>query len=130
MWKAPHRPKNEISQSFNSGIVTVYSVGDSAEPGYKPVKKLAEKVKLRYEERRLGVQRFYSGMQNQIQIERVIRVPKFDITNQDIAITEDGKEYRIDLVQKVPDVFPNCLDITLSKIEQKLTEGEKLCEMV
>lgn len=130
MWKAPHRPKNEISQSFNSGIVTVYSVEDSAEPGYKPVKKLAEKVKLRYEERRLGVQRFYSGMQNQIQIERVIRVPKFDITNQDIAITEDGKEYKIDLVQKVPDVFPGCLDITLSKIEQKLTEGEKLCEMV
>ena len=130
MWKAPHRPKNEVSQSFNSGIVTVYSVEDSAEPGFKPVKKLTEKAKLRYEERRLGFQRFYSGMQNMIQIERVIRVPKFDITNQDIAITEDGKEYRIDLVQKVPDVFPECVDISLSKIEQKFTEGEKPCGMV
>lgn len=130
MWKAPHRPKNEISQTFNDGIVTVYSVEDEAEPGYKPVEKLTKKAELRYEERRLGVQRFYSGMQNQIQIERILRVPKSNITSQDIAVTEDGKQYRIDLVQKVPDVFPECCDITLSKIEQKFTEGAKPCDMV
>ena len=130
MWKAPHRPKGEISQAFNDGIVTVYSVEDNAPAGFKPVKKLTEKAKLRYEERRLGFQRFYSGMQNMVQIERVIRVPKFDFTNQDIAITEDGREYRIDLVQKVPDVFPECVDISLSKIEQKYSKGAECCAMV
>lgn len=130
MWKAPHRPKGEISQAFNDGIVTVYSVEDNAPAGFRPVEKLTKKAALRYEERRLGIQRFYSGMQNQIEIERVLRVPFFEISNQDIAITEDGRQYRIDLVQKVMDVFPDCLDITLSKIEQKYSEGAECCAMV
>ena len=58
MWKAPHRPKGEISQAFNDGIVTVYSVEDNAPAGFKPVEKLTKKVVLNYEERRLGINRF------------------------------------------------------------------------
>lgn len=130
MRKAPFRSKGEISQAFNDGIVTVYSVEDYAPAGFKPIKKLTEKAKLCYEERRLGFQRFYTGMQNMVQIERVIRVPKFDLTNQDIAVTEDGREYQINLVQKVPDVFPECLDVSLSKIVHKYSEGAECCAMV
>lgn len=52
---------------------------------------------------RLGIQRYYSGRQNQVQIERVIRVPRYPgVTNQDVATTEDGTTYRIDLVQSPP----------------------------
>lgn len=130
MWKAPQRPKGEISQTFNDGIVTVYSVEDNAPAGFKPVEKLTKKVVLNYDERRLGINRFYSAMQNQIKVERVLRVPFYEIDSQDIAITEDGKQYRIDFVQKVPDVFPDCIDITLSKTEQEYSEGAKCCGMV
>ena len=77
------------------------------------------KAVLRYEEQRLGIQRYYNAMQNQIQVERVIRVPRAgQITNQDVAETEDGQRYRIDLVQAVQDVWPPCLDLTLARYSQ------------
>ena len=120
MWQKPYRPSNEITQSFNDGIVTVYSVSDAAEPGYKPVEALARKVSLCYEERRLGIQRFYSGKQNQVQIERVLRCPNTGKPcSQDIAITEDGQQYRIDLVQKVDGVYPPSVDITLARVDHR-----------
>lgn len=120
MWRKPNRPNNEITQSFNDGVVTVYSVSDTAKPGYKPKTTLVRKVKLCYEERRLGIQRYFSGKQNQIKIERVLRCPSTgQISTQDVAITEDCKQYRIDLIQKADGVYPPSVDITLSHIEQK-----------
>lgn len=120
MWRKPNRPSRDISQSFNDGIVTVYSVSDTAKPGYKPVKETAFKVALRYEEQRLGIQRFYSGSQNQVKIERVIRCPAAgNVSTQDLAVTEDGKQYEIHLVQTVKDVYPPSVDITLAKTDQK-----------
>ena len=122
-WKAPYRPSNEVTQSYNDGVVTVYSVTDSARPGYQPVEQLTEKIKLRYEEQRLGIQRYYNAMQNQIQVERVIRVPRAEqITSQDVAETEDGRRYRIDLVQTVDGVWPPSQDLTLVKYQQE--EGQ------
>lgn len=120
MWKAPHRPNNEITQSFASGVVSIFTPEDMAEPGYLPVINLTFRVLLRYEEQRLGIQRYYSGAQNQVEIERVIRVPRSAlVSNQDVAITEDGHQYRIDMVQAVPGVYPPCLDLTLAKITQE-----------
>ena len=122
-WKAPYRPSNEVTQGYNSGVVTVYAVTDSARPGYQPVEQLTEKIKLRYEEQRLGIQRYYNAMQNQIQVERVIRVPRAEqITSQDVAETEDGRRYRIDLVQTVDGVWPTSQDLTLVKYQQE--EGQ------
>ena len=122
-WKAPYRPSNEVTQGYTSGVVTVYTVTDSARPGYQPVEQLTEKIKLRYEEQRLGIQRYYNAMQNQIQVERVIRVPRAEqITSQDVAETEDGRRYRIDLVQTVDGVWPPSQDLTLVKYQQE--EGQ------
>ena len=122
-WKTPFRPINEVTQSYNSGEETVYAVTDSARPGYQPVEQLTEKIKLRYEEQRLGLQRYYDAMQNQIQVERVIRVPRAgQITSQDVAETEDGRRYRIDLVQTVDGVWPPSQDLTLVKYQQE--EGQ------
>ena len=111
-----------MTQDFNSGIVTIYTVTDSALPGYQPKPELTEKIVLRYEEQRLGIQRYYAAMQNQIQIERVIRVPWAEITNQDIAETENGVKYRIDLVQTVDSAYPPCLDLTLKRYEQGVSD--------
>lgn len=126
MWKKPYRPNADVTQSYNDGILTVYSVVDIAQPGYKPVEKLTFKVKVPYEERSLGIQRFYSAKQNQSNVERVIRIPKSNVavTNQDVAITEDGAKYRIDLVQKVSGIFPPSLDLTLEAFTQGVTEEE------
>ena len=119
--KAPFRPRtdNGITQNFNDGEITIYRTEDRAQPGYYPQIKLYKKVKLRYEERSLGIQRYYAASQNQTEIKRVIRVPKYPyVTNQDVAQTEEGTYYRIDLVQNVVDVYPPCMDLTLAKYTQ------------
>ena len=122
-WKAPYRPRTEngVTQNFGDGVVAIYTVKDVAHPGYQPKPQTTLKCKLRYEEQRLGIQRYYSGRQNQVEIERVLRVPRYGgITNQDVAVTEDGRQYRVDMVQSVTDVYPASLDITLAKIEQEI----------
>ena len=118
-WRAPHRPDNEITQELNSGVVYIYSVEDSAQPGYQPKPELKLKLTLRYEEQRLGINRLYLSRQNQAEIEKVIRVPRQDsISNQDVAILESGSQYSIDYTQTVQDVYPPCLDLSLVKVEQ------------
>ena len=118
-WRAPHRPDNEITQELNSGVVYIYSVEDSAQPGYQPKPSLNLKLTLRYEEQRLGINRLYLSRQNQAEVEKVIRVPRQDsISNQDVAILESGSQYSIDYTQTVQDVYPPCLDLSLVKVEQ------------
>lgn len=124
MWKTPYRAKGEVTQRFNDGIVRIYHVEDTAEPGYAPVETPTEKIRLAYEERRLGITRYFAGAQNQLRIDRVLRVQRAGkVSTQDIAVTEDGQNYRVDLVQSVPDVWPESVDLTLSKIEQVIPEA-------
>lgn len=119
-WKAPRRPEHKVTQDYNDGMLTVYRVTDEAQPGRLPVEKLTELVKLPYAKRKVGLYRYYQAKQDQTRVQRVLRVPEpsVKITNLDKVITEDGKEYRIDLVQTVPDVYPESLDLTLAAYRQ------------
>lgn len=120
--QTPFRPrqKAEISQAYNDGIVTIYTETDGAGSGRLPVPSLEKIVSLAYQERKLGIRRYYDAKQNQIHVERVIRIqrPPISITSQNTAQTEDGKNYRIDLIQIVADVFPPSLDLTLVEYSQ------------
>lgn len=121
--KAPFRPGTEVSQRYNDGLVTIYAETDGATNGHLPAPSLTPVVTLAYQERKLGIKRYYDARQNQIHVERVIRVQRstVSITNQEIAETEDGKKYRIDLIQAVPDVYPPSVDLTLTVYEQDAT---------
>ena len=113
MRQNPFRAGNEISQLFNSGVVSIYRVTDMGEPGYAPVPRLELRVKLLYEELKMGLIRFYSAKQNQVKVERVLRVPRRpEVSPQDVAVTEDGRQYR------AAGVYPPSLDLTLGTIEQ------------
>ena len=120
MWRAPNRPNHEITESYNDGIVNIYTVQDGAAPGYRPVPVLVLVKRMRYQERYLGINRLYSGRQNQVDIQRIVRVQKVPgVSNQDVAITEDGQQYRIDSVQDVIGAYPPSLDLTLATVEQE-----------
>ncbi len=126
MWKAPFRPREEsISQSYNDGLVDIYEItSDEARPGYQPRPGLTPKGTLAFAELRVGLQRYYEGRQNQLQIEKVLRVPRgFAVTSQDVAIIRGSKpqlQYRIDFVQTVDEVYPPSMDLTLAKVTQVL----------
>lgn len=112
--KLPFRPGNEISQPFNSGIAEIYRLQDQAPPGYKPDPKPVFVARLRYEEQRLGVTRYYAAKQNNVQIEKVIRIPAgAPVAAQDVVVTEDEFQFDVNLVQTVPGVRPPSLDLTL-----------------
>lgn len=117
----------EISQSYGDGVAYIYTETDGAQPGYLPQPVLTQKLRVDYQERKLGVQRYYQAKQNQIHVERVIRVPRssVEITSQDVAITEDGRRYRIDLIQAVKDVWPPSLDLTLTAYKQTPNGNER-----
>ena len=119
MRKTPFRPNNEISQQYNDGIVKIYSVNDAAEPGYQPKEQLQLKFSLAFEERALGINRLYLSRQNNAEIRKVVRVQRVNISSQDVAITQDGIQYRVDTVQAVQGVYPPSLDLSLKAIEQK-----------
>ena len=126
MWQAPNRPNQEISQTYNDGIVTICSVENIAKPGYQPVIGLQNKVVLRYQEQRLGINRLYLSRQNQVELEKVLRIPYWEgISSQDVAVLADGRQYRIDTIQNVSGVYPPSLDISLSKIEQNYKTAQK-----
>lgn len=119
MRKAPTRPNDDITQQYNSGVLTVCALTDTAKPGLRPTPRLTPKVMLRYEECRLGITRLYQARQTQVEIERVVRVQRRpDISPQDVAITEDGRQYRIDTVQAVMGTWPPSLDLSLVRITQ------------
>lgn len=120
MRKAPWRPNNEISQQYNDGTVKIYSVTDAAPPGYQPNPKPELRFTLRFANRALGINRIYLARQNHAEILKVIRVPRVDISTQDIAIIHDGKQYDIDTVQEVTDVYPESLDISLKAITHRI----------
>ena len=120
MWKAPHRPGNDVTQQYNDGVVDFYAVENIAEPGYKPKEGLKFKERLYFETLRAGIDRIYAGKQNQAEIESVIRVQKRDtISSQDVAVLNNGKQYGVETVQDVTDVWPPSMDVTLKRIEQK-----------
>lgn len=120
-WRAPGRPDHKITQCYNDGFVHVYSVTDEARPGFQPIERLTEKVALKYEERRAGIQRHYEARQNQIRVERVVRVQHAGgVTSQDVVVDEHGRSYRVDLVQFVPDVYPQSDDLTLVAYRQEV----------
>lgn len=123
-WKAPRRAEHKVTQDFNDGMLTVYRVADEAQPGYLPQEKLTKVVSLPYARRKVGLYRYYQAKQNQSRVQRVLRVPQpaQEITNRDKVVTEDLKEYRIDLVQTVPDVYPPSLDLTLAAYRQGAEE--------
>ena len=55
-----------------------------------------------------------------MQVERVIRTQtRPAVSPQCIAVTEDGTQYGIELVQQLQDVYPPSMDLTLVRIEQK-----------
>ena len=120
MWKRPNRPNRDISETYNDGIIKIYAVEDTAEPGAMPVETKTLLYTLNYREMRLGITRYYTASQNHVSIERVMRVQKVPgITNKCRAVDESGAEYSISLVQTADDVYPPSLDITLAKVAKK-----------
>ena len=96
------------TQTFNDGIVYIYDLTDNT---------LTLKRSLRYHERTVGLSRHYIAKQSQVKIAYVLRCPRLrDVSAQDIAIPNDGKQYRIEQIQYPEDIDPPVMDLTLEEL--------------
>lgn len=105
------------AQTFNDGNVSIYEVTDNANPGKKVVKKLKFKNTLNYQNRTVGVTRFYTAMQSNVKIAYLIRCHFISgVSTNDVAVLQDGQQYDIKQVQKPTDVEIPVMDLTLERV--------------
>lgn len=111
------KPKT-LTQPFNDGIINIYSVGNIAAPGDKPKDVLTLKVSnLRYQERIVGMNRYWTAKQEQAQISQLVRVQRINsVTTHDVVIL-DGHQYDIAQIQYPQDTEPPCMDLSLERLE-------------
>ena len=108
-------------QSFNDGIVSICKVVDLASPGDMPIEGLSLPLKLRYKERTVGLNRYYSALQNNIKVDFVIRCPEVrglseKATDILVAIPIDGYQYKVIQIQYIEDAQPPSMDISLERL--------------
>lgn len=117
------------NQMFNDGLLSVYSLENTAAAGEMPSETPKLKVSgLRYENRTVGMSRFWQGKQLDVQIERLVRCPKISSVHAlDVVKTEDGDQYNIVQVQYPTDIEPPCMDLSLEcrKVKFDLEGGEE-----
>lgn len=90
--------------TFDDGILTIYSVENSAEKGKKPVYSLKEKEKYYFGFSAVGINRYYTALQANIKIENVVNIPDWaDVSTDDMCRLEGDTVYKIAMVQNVLD---------------------------
>lgn len=101
----------------DGGIVTLYTLENTAEPGFMPVEKLVEKGTAYYSYSTAGITRIYAAMGANRQFDLVIRCHNMTELPEGVkyAIPEDGKQYRIDPAQPIYDA--DAIDLTLVRLE-------------
>lgn len=111
------KPKNWLkNQTFNDGLAKIYYQKDVADPGeFENLQTVVRYAGLPYEERRVGITRFYQGKQAGVEIDRVIRCPRRDdVHAQDVILDVScNTQYTIERVQVVTDLDPPSMDISL-----------------
>lgn len=97
----------------DGGILTYYTLTNTAEPGLKPAEKLVPSGRAFYYERTVGVTRAYSAMAANQRIDKLVRAFNTDVpADTEYVILEDGSQYRISLKQKQGDD----VDLTLERL--------------
>ncbi len=108
-------------QTFNDGVCGFYSVKNAAVAAKKPIQLLVLKLGgIRYHNRTVGISRFWSAKQANVQIDRLLRMPYLaDVSTQDVAVTEDGVQYSVKQIQRPEDIYPPVMDVSLAKVVQR-----------
>ena len=105
------------AQTFNDGIVSIYRIDNIAAEGDMPENKLTKVVDLRYEERTVGMNRYWIASQYDVKIDLLIRCARIgSVISKFVAVPKDGKQYRIEQIQYSKDADIPCMDLSLERI--------------
>lgn len=112
--------------TYDDGVIGVYELTQEKVPGKKPTEGLQEKERFAFSYETLGINRYYTALQADQQIESVIRIPGWVMipANRHIAvladvdgnITGECDQFRIVMVQPTTD--EDGLQITRLSLER------------
>lgn len=110
-----------LTQTYNDGTARIYVLkSESLTQGTLEFKD----GPLPYDERTVGMSRFWAAKQYHVKIDRMIRLPKKDnVDCDDIVVLIDGRQYQIKQVQYPPDVCPPSMDLSLERLEVQYDIG-------
>lgn len=109
-----------MAQTYNDGIIKLYSVEAPPSDGKKPIEVLELRQALRYQQRTVGMSRHFTALQAQVKISHVLRCQRLaEISTQHVAILADGEQYRIVQIQYPTDIDPPSMDLTLERLAAK-----------
>lgn len=100
-------------QTFNDGICFIYSTNDDRQPS-------DVLYKLRFNEKVVGFNRYFTAMAQQKVVNRVIRVPQRRTITEDQVVMIDNEIYEIIQVQHINDTLPAVTDLTLKRLGMKV----------
>ena len=94
--------------TFDSGILSIYRMQNTARPGYKPTLEPVLVTKYYYQNEQIGITRYYQSLQAQAKVDWLVSIPGWDgdVSQNDICVldaADGGKQYRIDLIQPTLD---------------------------
>lgn len=105
------------AQTFNDGVVKIYSVTSTASDGDMPAEGISLKQTVRYHERTVGLTRYFAALQANIRVQYVLRCQRLlSVSAQDVAVPNDGKQYRIVQIQYPEDAGLPVMDLTLEEV--------------
>lgn len=99
-----------------AGLCTIYKLKNTSELGRKPTEKLVKIVDAYYAERTVGYNRIYAARGANQKINQLVRVFNTNLIEEGMyVILEDGKQYQIDIAQKI--IGKDAVDLTLVRVE-------------
>ena len=101
--------------TFDDGIVGIYELTETIVPGKQPKKGLSLKERFHYCYETLGINRYYTALQANQQIEAVLSIPGWNtikanthvaiMADEDGVIDSNSVQYRIVMTQPTTDEY-------------------------
>lgn len=99
-------------EAFSDGICSVYSQDEVNQDKYSIIH-----ANLGFTEKTIGYKRYYTASNEQVRIDRLIRIPHLSNINNHGMIKIDKKTYTIELIQPMQYSNPPSLQLTLKELE-------------
>ncbi len=103
-------------ETFGDGICSIREIDDDGNAG-------TELERLRYQERTVGIRRYYEAMTNKVQIDRLVRVQYRPWLTTEFLAVISGQVYEIEQVQVIPDACPKSCDLSLHLARKRRDAG-------
>ena len=97
------------------GLLTIYSLENTASEGSMPIEKLVEIESAYYEQRRAGITRIYQALGADRQFDMLVRCFNTAVPRVGLYVVIDSEQFRIDICQKI--IGQDAVDLTLVKVE-------------